>query len=458
MNLTAETLAKYARGQLIQGGPEGAIETDSRKTDAGSWFLALVGERFDAHDFLSQVAEKGCAGAIVSRLPEGDWPAGLILVEDTLEALQDIARGVRRELTCPVVGITGSVGKTTTRALVGCALSSLGKVHQTAGNFNNHIGLPLTLLCIPDEAPDALVLEMGMSGPGEIDLLQSIGRPHVRLITRITAAHLEGVGSIEGVAAAKGELFDGAHPGDVLIVNADDPRVLGLPRPPHVRVLSYGSKQGCDVRLHTVALDSTDLTTRVMVEVDSQAYTVRLACPGRHLASNACAAIAVAMALGVSVEDAVQGLQSYRPVGMRMRVEPGPFDTTVLNDAYNANPASTAAALEVLSELVDRRRIALLGDMLELGDDALELHRESLALAMCSGLDVVGVCGALFTEAAASLRQRDPAATPRLFVASDATALATMLSDELVRDAVMLLKGSRGMAMERILHVLGEEG
>ena len=456
MKFSAETLAQYARGQLLRGGPEGVIETDTRKLGPGSWFLALVGERFDAHDFLHHAADKGCAGAIVSRVPEGTWECGLIVVEDTLVALQDMARGVRKSLACPVVGITGSVGKTTTRALVGCALSSLGEVHQTAGNYNNHIGLPLTLLAAPED-PAAVVLEMGMSGPGEIELLQAISRPHVRLITRITAAHLEGVGSIEGVAAAKGELFDGPHPGDVLIVNADDPRVLNLPRPSRVRVLSYGSKQGCDVRLHRVDLDSDDLTTRLMIEVGSQSYTIRLASPGRHLASNACAAIAVALALGVPVEAAVSGVEAYRPVGMRMRVESGPYGTTVLNDAYNANPASTAAALAVLTELVGRPRVALLGDMLELGDDAVELHRESLALALCAGLDVVGVCGAHFVEAAEGLRSRDPNAVPRLLVAPDAESLASALPVEVLHDAVVLLKGSRGMAMERILQVLGGE-
>ena len=247
MIFTAEQLAKGARGRLCAGGEPGGVCTDTRAIQPGDWFLAIRGERFDAHNFLDQAIEAGATGVIAEEVRPG-WTAGYIEVADGLIALQNIGRFVRSHFKGPVVGITGSAGKTTTRAMVGLALAELGVVHQTAGNFNNHIGLPLTLLAAPENA-DAWVLEMGMNHSGEISLLQEIGRPNIRIITNVGIAHLEGLGSIEAIAKAKGELFDGAQPGDTCCINMDDPFVSTLPLPPGIEIIRYGSQPDCDLQL-----------------------------------------------------------------------------------------------------------------------------------------------------------------------------------------------------------------
>jgi UDP-N-acetylmuramoyl-tripeptide--D-alanyl-D-alanine ligase len=426
---------------------------------AGSWFLALRGERFDGHDFLAHAAASGCAGAIAEQVPPG-WSRGFVQVQDGLQALQDLARFARAGFDGPVVGITGSAGKTTTRALVSLALGGLGRVHQTEGNLNNHIGVPLTILAAPLDAA-AWVLEMGMNHPGEIAVLQDIGRPTVRLVTNVGPAHLEGCGSIEGVARAKGELFDGARPGDVCCVNADDPRVDALPIPAGVRVLRYGSRLGdgadaarndrqipCDVLLTAAAVDPVLLHTRFHVETPRGAVRGVIRSPGLHLAHNAAAAVAVAEVLRLPLEDLGARIGEYAAVGMRNRVEEGPGGLRVINDAYNANPISMAASLRTLRAVAGARRVALLGDMLELGGEEAEAHQEVLALATSLGLELVGLAGPRFTAAAAARGLALPCAP-------DAAGLAALVADRLAPGDVLLLKGSRGMAMERVLQHLG---
>ncbi len=450
MRYSGAEIARHSGGILLRDGPVGPIVTDTRALGPGDWFLALVGERFDGHAFLARAREAGCAGAVVSAdAPEG-WERGLVRVPDTLEGLQAVAAASREAFDGPVVGITGSVGKTTTRALTVLAVSEGERVHHTRGNLNNHIGLPLTLLA---REPDAtlLVLELGMNAPGEIALLQGISRPTVRIITNVAAAHLEGLGSIEGVARAKGELFDGARPGDVVCLNQDDPRVAALPLPPGVRVLSYGRSPGCDVRLRRAGLDASGevVHVRFTLEVGGREVSGSIPSPGLYMAANACAAVAVAVALGKDPQRAASALAAYAPVGARMSLEDGPGGIRVLNDAYNANPASMAAALETLCALPAPRRVALLGDMLELGSAEVELHRELLASALASGLDLVGACGPRMQAAAEGLERVD-----RLIVTPDAESLALALADRLRPGDLVLLKGSRGMAMERILRTL----
>ncbi len=454
MNLDGALIARYAGGQLLVEGPAGPLVTDTRQLRPGAWFLALVGERFDGHDFLQQARQAGCAGAVMSRPPPADWDRGLVRVGDSLDALQRCAQGTRQAFDGPVVGITGSVGKTTTRALAALALSHGERVHCTEGNLNNHIGVPLTLLARPPEAT-LMVVEMGMNAPGEIHLLQRIAAPDVRLITNVAAAHLEGLGDLAGVARAKGELFDGARPGDTLCVNTDDPRVASLPRPAGTTVLRYGRSPDCDVQLLEAALHCADPARPQDVELG---YALRcgslqlrgwLPAPGLYMARNVCAAFALALALGKPLDPVVEALADYRAVGQRMRVERSPGGILVLNDAYNANPASMKAALETLCAMPAQRRIALLGDMLELGASEAELHRSLIEDALAMDLSLLGVCGPRMASAAAELGPQ-----ARLLVASDASALAQRLSAALRAGDLLLLKGSRGMAMERILQFL----
>jgi len=450
MILDAQWMTEAARGTLVCAAEPGRICTDTRKLAPGDWFLTLKGDRFDAHDFLPEAQAAGVAGTIASHVPE-DWSGGFIQVPDGLRALQDIARRVRSDYQGPVVGITGSTGKTTTRAMIGLALEPLGVIHQTMGNLNNHIGVPLTILDAPVGA-DAWVLEMGMNHLGEIDLLQEIGQPTVRVITNVGAAHLEGVGSIHQVAQAKGELFAGARPGDILCINADDPHICSLPTPEGVRLIRYGLSMDSDVRLTDAAIDPNTLETRFRIETPTGRVLGTLPSPGLHLAHNAAAAVAVARALRVPTDQIGALLGRYAPVGMRLRIEEGPGQIRVINDAYNANPMSMMASLQTLCSVPrtqGARRIALLGDMLELGPDEIDAHREIIEMAQNLDLDLLGLAGPLFAAAAG-------ASSPHL-LAEDAAGLARLLKHQLRPGDVVLLKGSRGLAMESVLHELQTE-
>lgn len=451
MILRPDEIATATGGEWTGGGVPGPILTDSRRLDAGAWFLALRGERFDGHAYLPHAVASGCAGAIGESRPD-DWALGFIQVPDTLRALQDCAAYVRRGFRGPVVGITGSAGKTTTRAMIGAVLARSFRIHQTAGNLNNHIGVPLTLLDAPVDS-QAWVIELGMSGPGEIQRLQEICRPTVRLITNVAAAHLEGTGSLEGVARCKQELFDGTRAGDTVLINDDDPRVSAMPLPdvPDLRVLRYGRSQGCDVSLQAMRVDPVSLTTLVQLQTPRGTVAARLAAPGEHIALDALAAAAVGHALGLEPEGIAAGLGDWAPVGMRMRVDRLPGGITVLNDAYNANPASARAALETLAVLPGRR-IALLGDMLELGTAEAAAHTEVCALAGALGLDLVGLAGPRMSAAAAAVQ-----GAGEVVVAVDAEALGRALAGRLASGDVVLVKGSRGARMERVLQSLSPE-
>lgn len=445
MKFTSDELARGSGGTLMRRGGSGSVCTDTRAIQPGDWFLALRGERFDAHDFLNQAIDAGACGVIAERVPI-DWGHGHIAVTDGLQALQQLGRYVRSRFEGPVVGITGSAGKTTTRAMIGLALEELGQVHQTAGNFNNHIGLPLTLLASPHNC-DALVLEMGMNHSGEIELLQDICAPTVRVITNVGIAHLEGLGSIEAIARAKAELFDGARTTDTLCVNMDDPFIRDMQLPEGCTVIRYGSSQDCDIQLRSAHIDPEQLHTRYTVSDGTTTWDGELPTPGIHMAHNAVSAVAVGRALGLNPSGVVERLARYTPVGMRLRIEQGPLGTRVINDAYNANPMSVAANLRTLASIPPnngRKRIALLGDMLELGPTEVEQHAEIGRLALDLGIDLVGFAGPRFTKAMADTGLCGP----------DAESLAHLIREQVGPGDILFIKGSRGMKMERVLQAL----
>lgn len=446
MMLSGAAIAAATGGKLLADGPAGPLMIDSRRLAPGSWFVTLAGDRFDGHDFLPHAAAAGCAGAIVCRPPE-NWTAGLVVVPDALEALQRLGAYVRENLDCPVVGITGSAGKTSTRVMVVEVLKALGQVHHTQGNLNNHIGLPLTLLATPPDA-DVVVLEMGMNHPGEIALLAGISAPNVRLITNVGAAHVEGCGSIEGVARAKQELFDSSRPGDIVCLNMDDPRIAAMPLPAGVRVIRYGSGPEATVRLTDVAVDPVRLQTRLRIETPDGVVRATLQVPGAHLAINAAAAVAVAYALRVPVHTLSAAIGRFMPEGMRNRVE-HLGDLLVLDDAYNANPLSMIAALQTLSSLPGTR-FAVLGDMLELGGETVPAHRQVLEEARRLGIQSILVTGEQMTAVGIGESFVD----------------VNSLTAELVRSLqalpagsprAVLVKGSRGAKMERVLERLRAE-
>ncbi len=439
MIFTAEELARGCRGRLVAGGTPGKVCTDTRAIETGDWFLAIRGDRFDAHDFIEQAIEAGATGVIAEHTRPG-WSAGFIQVEDGLKALQNMGRFVRSNYDGPVVGITGSAGKTTTRALVGLVLEELGSIHQTAGNFNNHVGLPLTLLAAPQDA-DAWVLEMGMNHAGEIQLLQDIGKPNVRLITNVGIAHLEGLGSIEAIASAKAELFDGARPGDICCINMDDPYVSAMSIPPGVSTIGFGRHIDSQVRLTDAHVDPNTLNTHFRVRIHDNEVSGMVPNPGLHMATNAASAMAVGHALGLDPQAMINKIASYKPVGMRLRLEDGPGGTKLINDAYNANPMSVEANLRMLAAIPGRRRVALLGDMLELGPTEVEQHRNTAELAHSLGLDLIGFAGPRFCAAIGDTH----------ICAPDAEQLGKQLTGSLHPGDIVLIKGSRGMRMERII-------
>lgn len=441
MIFDAATIAAATGGELVSAGPAGPLTTDSRRVPPGAWFVALAGDRFDGHDFLGVVEASGAAGAIVSSVPVG-WTAGLVRVPDTLVALQDVARHARQGFAGPVVAITGSAGKTSTRVMIVEVLRALGRVHHTQGNLNNHIGLPLTLCAMPPDA-DALVVELGMNHLGEIALLQDIARPTIRLITNVGAAHVEGCGSMEGVAQAKQELFDGALPGDVVCVNLDDPRVTAMPLPEGVRVVTYGSDPSATIRLTDAVIDPERLQTRLRIETPDGTIRATLDVPGVHLAINAAAAVAVAWALRVPIESVGPALSRFQPEGMRNRVE-HIGGIAVLDDAYNANPVSMLAALHTLASLKGRR-VAALGDMLELGSEEAHAHHSVLGMAIVS-CDEVWVSGPRMVAAAAAF--------PSVRAFDDVDLLSAALTASLASGDVLLVKGSRGARMERVVERL----
>lgn len=447
MKLSSQEIAQACG--VEERGPAGAgrVVTDTRKLRPGDWFLALKGPNFDGNTLAMQAHEKGCIGAVLERVPEG-WERGLVVVEDGLQALQDCARAVRRSFPGPVIGITGSSGKTTTRAMTASVLSQRFATHQTSGNLNNHIGVPLTLLDLEQEH-EVVVLEMGMSAPGEIHLLQEIGAPTYRLITNVSLAHAEGSGDLHQTAACKEELFAGARVGDTLIVNADDPMVSAMTLPSGTRVLRFGSSSNVDYRLIDVEVDSTQLSTSMVAETPQGRLEVVIPAPGRHIAVDALSAAVIGQELGLSLEEIARGLEAYRPVGMRMRIEELPGGVTLLNDAYNANPASTLASLETLVSIQGRRRIALLGDMLELGEFERSSHQEVMEAALGSGIERIGFVGPRYGEVV-----QGRLVEGRVHHTKTSEEMGRWVADLLEDSDVLLLKGSRGLAMERVLQEL----
>jgi len=466
MMFDSSQIARATRGTAIAAGGPGPLLTDTRRLQREAWFVALVGDTFDGHAFLPHALSAGCAGAVVSdrsKVPDG-WSAGLVVVPDTLVALQDLARAARHAISVPVVGITGSAGKTTTRVMISEVLRAIPldadapprRVHHTQGNLNNHIGLPLTLCATPPDA-EFVVLELGMSHLHEIELLAEISMPDVRVITNVGAAHVEGCGSIANVALAKQEIFDSARFGDACIVNDDDPRIAGMPIPFGARKIRFGRGEECEVRLTDVSVDVDRLQTRVRIETPAGTVRAVLDVPGLHLAECALAAVAVGFALRVPVETMGPALGRFKPEGMRNRIE-RVHGVVVIDDAYNANPVSMAAALRTLAALPNAK-VAVLGDMLELGPAEAESHRDVLRLGLSLGLTLL-VTGARMHAAAATLEHRGGKGTLHLY--RDADALGDALCEPpqrletigfmpLRRGDALLVKGSRGSRMERVL-------
>lgn len=448
-------------GRFVSGNTDATfrnISTDSRTVEAGDLFLALTGEKFDGHAFIQDAVRKGAAGIIVSREPEGRLPVSVVLVPDTLKALGDIA-AYRRSLMpgLRVLAVTGSSGKTSVKEMAAAILSREFKVLKTKGNFNNLVGLPLSLLPV-DSHHDFAVLEMGMNRPGEIARLTEIADPDIACINNIQEAHLAGLADIQGVSRAKGELFRGMKAWGKLAVNLDDKRVRAIANQCNQEKITFGRSPQALVRAtHIRSIGEEGMT--FTLHVGKEKARIRTRSLGVHNVMNSLAAAAIATAAGVGIEEIARGLVDFIPFERRLQIEVLKNGVKIINDAYNANPASMKAALSTLQQLSrNRKKVAVLGDMLELGEQSnaahgqigetaarLELHY-LLAVGNFAGRVKEGAMKSGMSERQA-LVFKDKAEVQKWL-------LTQMHTGVLTAGDLILVKGSRGMRMETIIEGL----
>lgn len=456
---TWSDIAEATGGTLCgaAAGTVSGVSTDSRTVAAGELFVPLRGERFDGHDYIAAAAARGVRIVVAEEqwLATNSLPTGVVavVVADTLRALGDLASFHRRRFAAPVVAVTGSNGKTTTKEMLAAILSRTGPGLKTSGNLNNLIGLPQMLLQLRADHRWA-VLEMGMSAFGEIDRLAEIARPELGIITNAFPAHLETLGSVEGVARAKGELFLRLPPGGSAIFNADDPLIVACPSPEGVRRFSFGLHHA-DVTAE--ALDSLGRDgQRFTLRLPNGTVPVKLRAFGRHNVANALAAAAAAYLLDVPPEEIARGLEDFTPYARRFNLEEI-GDIVLIDDSYNANPASMAAALTTVRELRDKRStVAVLGDMLELGEGTEEAHRQlgRLAATCVNRLYVLGAMAKIVAAGALEGGMEEGA----VIVAADHDEILDDLRRTVAAGDFILVKGSRGMVMDRIAEGIRKMG
>jgi UDP-N-acetylmuramoyl-tripeptide--D-alanyl-D-alanine ligase len=447
-DLVAATGARVQGGALPQGFLQG-VSIDSRTLGPGQVFFAVHGPRFDGHEFLADAAARGAVAAVVHRDVPAPAPLPLLRVPNTTKALADFARHVRRAAGVPVVVITGSMGKTTTKEMTAGLLSTRGEVLKTEGNLNNRYGLPLTLLRLEPEHAFA-VLELGMSAAGEMSELSRIALPDVAVITNVAPVHLEFFDSVDAIAAAKAEVFDGLREGGLAVLNGDDPRLRRIGEARKGRVAWFGRDRRYDVSAENWR--GTAFGMRFDLRLSGRSLDVALPLAGPHFVMDFLAAAAVAHALGVSAEAIANAASSFRPARHRGEVHRLGQGITLTDDSYNSSPEALAAAVVALTLGGKRRRVAVLGDMLELGPTAPELHHAA-GLDLGRKVDVVVAVGAYASEFLAGARASGMAEANLLGFADAAQAAAAIVDIVAPGDAI-LVKGSRGIRLEAVVDVL----
>ena len=465
---TSDEAVAATGGRTTAPWAAGGVSIDTRTLQTGDLFVALKDVR-DGHDFVAQALEKGAAAALVSRVPEGlSSGAPLLVVPDVLKALEDLGRAARARAKARVVGVTGSVGKTSTKEMLRVVLGGQGRVHAAEASYNNHWGVPLTLARLPREA-DFAVIEIGMNHPGEIAPLSHMARPDVVVITIVAPAHLEAFDSIEGIAHEKAAIIDGLQPGGVAVLNADiatSPLLQAKAHEAQARAVTFGAAEGADYRMVSVQIG--DDSTVVRATRQGQPVLYKVMSPGRHFAANGLAVLAVADALGLDPVISATDLGRWQPPagrGVRERimldlVEETGFD--LIDDAFNANPASMAASLEVLvnarpqdgiGSRAKGRRIAILGDMLELGPTEAALHAAIAETPGLAAIDLIHCVGPRMKALHAALprgQRGDWVAT-----AAELVPRARHLIDA---GDIILVKGSKGIKVSLMVDALRKLG
>jgi len=453
IGLKISEIMEVTQGKL-QGGDSsvlvGDISTDSRKINPGSLFIALKGERFDGNDFLTEAFANGAVAVMTDR-EAADFPGRIVIkVEDTLKALHDLALYYRDRFDIPFVGITGSVGKTSTKDMVACALGARYNVLKNEGNLNNEIGVPLTIFRL-EPGHEAAVIEMGMSGFGEIRALTRIVKPKVGIITNIGLSHIEKLGSRQDILRAKLELIEGLQPDGVLILNGDDVMLNGVKDLLEVRTVSYGLEEDVDYQAYNIR-SKGEKGTDFNIKLDGNEYNVHVPAPGVHNVYNALAALAAGHELGVPADLLISGIAGYTPGSMRLNILKS-NGLTVINDAYNASPQSVKAAIDVLNEIEAKRRIAVLGDMLELGSWSTVAHKETGAYVAGSRTDMIITVGQAAAHIAEGAMEAGFPGSGIVVLANNGEAIR-YLQDIIREGDAILVKGSRGMMMEEIVNSL----
>ena len=438
--ITIKQIAQFCGAVTDIDGEILKISTDSRDIDENTLFVALVGERFDAHNFVDDVLSKG-AKAVVCSKNVGDDPR-ILYVEDTGKALLDIAHGYRKLFNIPVVGLTGSVGKTTSKGMIYAVVKRKFDTLRTAGNLNNEIGVPKTLFCL-DEHHEAAVIEMGMNHFEEISRISRAVEPSIACITNVGTAHIENLGSREGILKAKCEILDGMAKGSTLIINGDNDMLATIERDDY-KIVRFGiDAENLDMRAEDISSDAFGSTFTAIY--NNEKATVFVPSVGLHNVYNAMCAMCVGVELGYTLEEAASGIRDFEPEGMRQKITEI-NNITFIEDCYNANLDSMKASLDALQTICKGNSYAVLGDMLELGDFAEQAHRQVGEKAALTGCEYVLTFGDLSRFIADEAEKNGCKA----FAFDDKEKISGFLFENIKEGDAVLFKGSRGMKMEEI--------
>jgi UDP-N-acetylmuramoyl-tripeptide--D-alanyl-D-alanine ligase len=460
LTLLVSNVAAATGGRILSGNPSaplGRIVIDSRAVGAGDCFVAIKGERLDGHAFVKGAITAGAASVIVEDASSVHGEAVIaIQVEDTTAALQSIARFVRRESGARVVAITGSAGKTTTKEICAEFLAARYRVFRNKGNLNNHIGLPLSLLELR-ERPEVAVVELGMNHPGEIRTLVGIAEPDVRVWTNVGDAHLGFFASADAIADAKAEILEGASAGDLLVANADDARIASRLASFAGRRVTFGTSTAADVRASDVEFRGLE-GVRARVHTPKGAFELVTPLLGAGNLYNVLAATAVAVDLGVDLDLVASRARELRAAYHRGELLRLPGGVTLIDDSYNSSPSALKTSLEIVrSATGSARKIAVLGEMLELGEHATELHRACGRAAHAAGIDVLIVAGGPPAQALADEARAAGMGPGSVVVAADKTAAGAALKQVVRPGDLVLVKGSRGIGLDAVVDMLKAE-